>query len=165
MAQGKNPFGADADDPFAKARGRFGKARTSFEQVIVKENLGKLMLLTPTLFQEKVATRFTKPGDVPPDAVTADVVVWDENNEVSETSGTMIFAKVVVGQLKGRVGTGEAVLGVLSQVPSQKGNDAWLLDSDAVTEEQVDMVLAFLADKEKAQKAAKAEAMKADKAS
>lgn len=154
MAKPENPFDkTQEEDPFAKARGRLVGASSSFEKIAIEDNLGKLLLLTPTEFHSKVQTRFTKPGEEGSDAVTVDAVVFSDNGEdPEELTGVMVFPKMLVGQLKAFVGKDQPVLGRLAKVPSQKGHPAWSLDSD-LPEADIDTALAYLDEKEKAAKA------------
>lgn len=143
-----NPFTETKDpknDPFAKARGRLAGAASSFETLAVEDNLGKLMLITPTAFTEKVETKF---GEA--DAVTADAVILDADGAPKEVNGVMIFQKVMIGQLRSQIGK-QPVLGRLVKQKSQKGHPAWALDSD-VTEADVDAALAYLDEVEKRNK-------------
>lgn len=143
----KDPFDKVDGDPFAEAEGLFDKPTTSFEQLAVPENLGKLMLVTPTGFREKVMTRFTQPGQEGSDAVEADAVVFEEDGSANVLEGTLIFQKVIIGQLKGRIGKGKPpVLAVLAKRKStERGrSDAWLLDPDVVTADQVKQAKAYL---------------------
>ena len=141
----KNPFDKDGPDPFEKARGRFGRPTSSFEKLQPYE--GRLLLITPTAFTSGIVTKFTKPGEDGSDAVTADVVVLDGDEAPKELPAMMLFQKFIVGQLKGSIG-GKPVLGVLGKQPSQKGNDAWVLLDDDVTDEQVDLAIAYMDAKE-----------------
>lgn len=147
----KDPFKElEKDDPFAAADGLFDRPNTNFEQLASDENKGKLVLATPTQFLEKVPTRFTKPGETPPDAVEVDAVVFEEDGSHTELLSTRIFARVIVGQLKGRVGKNmPPVLGVLTQVKSSKGHDAWIIDPDKVTTEQIKLAKQYLLDSQK----------------
>lgn len=147
----KDPFQQlEEDDPFADADGLFERPNTSFEQLAADDNMGKLVMVTPTLFMEKVATRFTKPGETPPDAVEADAVIFEEDGSVRELTGTRIFARVIVNQLRGRVGKDKPpVLGILTQVKSSKGHDAWIIDPDQVTPDQVKVAKQYLLDSQK----------------
>lgn len=147
----KDPFAESTkDDPFAAADGLFDRPSTSFEQLAAEENKGKLVLVTPKEFLSKVPTRFTKPGETPPDAVEADAVIFEEDGSVTELDGTRIFARAIVGQLKGRIDKGKPpVLAILTKVPSSKGFDAWLLDPDQITEEHVAQAKKYLLEAQK----------------
>lgn len=138
-----NPFGKDGNDPFAKARERFGKAPTSFEKITDYE--GRLLLITPTAFTQAIETSF---GEA--DAVTADVAVLDGEGAPVELGGVMIFQKVLIGQLRGQIGK-RPVLGVLSKRKTQKAgrSDAWFLDSDAVDDAAVKLAVEYLDNKDK----------------
>lgn len=146
-----DPFAKlDADDPFNDADGLFDKPSTSFEQLATEQNKGKLVLVNPIEVREKVQTKFTKPGETPPDAVVVDGVVFEDDGTYAELPGTMIFAKAIVGQLRSRVGQSKPpVLGVLTKVPSGKGFDAWLIDPDKVTAEHVKQAKAYLLESQK----------------
>lgn len=146
MAKEADPFADELkDDPFAEAQGLFDKPAVSFEQLTDDDNLGKLALVFATGIREKVVTRFTPPGAEGSDAVEANAVIFDDEGKAHELFGTLIFPKVIVGQLRGRIG-GKPVLGVLAKRKSQeKGrSDAWILDPDQVTAEQVKLAAQYV---------------------
>lgn len=152
MAKAASPFDGQAtdspaNDPFAKAKGRLARAQAAFDQVITEDFKGRLLLIQPTEYHDKVVTKFTKPGEDGTPAVTADAAVLDGDEGLVEFPGTMIFAKFVVAQLRPQIGK-EPVLGVLVTKPSQKGHDAWFIDSDVVTDEQFAAGIAYLDAKE-----------------
>lgn len=133
----KDPFNElAADDPFAKAEGLFERASNSFEKITDYED--RLILARFVDFEAKVDTSF---GEA--DRVTADVVILDGDDAPVELGEIMIFQKVIVGQLKGKK---RPVLGVLSKRPSTKKgmSPAWVLDSDAVTPEQVTIAAKYV---------------------
>ena len=119
-------------DPFSKpaAGGKFTAA----------DHKGKLLLITPTSYEQGIATTF---GDK--DAVKANIVVIDEGNpsgsEVIEDA--LLFGGVLIGQTKSFVGKG-LVLGRLGQGTAKKGQNApWLLEDP--TDAEKDKARAYLA--------------------
>ena len=98
-----------------------------------KDHNGKLLLITPTEYREKISTSFGVK-----DAVAANIVVIDEANVSGseEISDALLFGGVLIGQTKAKIGKG-MVLGRLGQKPTDKGNPAWILtdptDADADT--------------------------------
>lgn len=135
----KDPFDElAANDPFAAAQGLFDKASSTFEKLASDENLGRLVLATFADFHSQVDTAFGKA-----DAVSADVVILDGEDAPRDLGRIKIFQKVIVGQLNGKR---RPVLGILVKKPStQKGmSPAWVLDSDAVTEDHVKVATAYV---------------------
>jgi hypothetical protein len=133
----KDPFkGLEKDDPFAEAEGLFEKASSSFEKITDYE--GRLLMAKFVSFEAQVDTAFGLA-----DAVDATVVVLDGEDAPLDLGQIKVFQKVIVGQLKGKT---RPVLGVLAKRPSQKKgmSPAWVLDSDAVTPEQVKLAKEYL---------------------
>lgn len=86
---------------------------------------GCLLLVTPTEYRDEVMT-----VRGPTDAVVADLTVLDGDHAGETHPGTMIFQKVLKGQLRGKVGTGRSVLGRLMQGSAKPGQSApWILAS------------------------------------
>lgn len=125
-----------ADDPFAEAEGLFEKASSSFEKITDYQD--RLILARFVSFESKVDTAF---GEA--DRVTAEVTVLDGDDAPLELGEIQIFQKVVVGQLKGKK---RPVLGILTKRPSTKKgmSPAWVLDSDAVTPDQVKVAAKYV---------------------
>jgi hypothetical protein len=83
---------------------------------------GSLLLITVNSVEENFSTQF---GIKP--AVRADVVVLDGKEAGTEEPDTMILPKVLVNQLRPKIGS--TVLGRLSQGKAKSGQKApWLLD-------------------------------------
>jgi hypothetical protein len=77
-------------------------------------------LLEPTHFEPQVAGKFG-----PKDILTADITVFDRDNEVQEVlQGAKIEASVLVRDLKGILG--QMTVAKLDQVPTSAGNPAWV---------------------------------------
>lgn len=132
-----DPFAeAEQDDPFAKAEGLFDKAQTNFEKIADYED--RLLLVFATGQTFGVETEYG-----PQDPIQADVVVLDGEEAPKQIDGMMIFQRVLIGQLKGKINK-RPVLGVLTKKPGQKGRDAWILDSNVVTTEQVAVATKYL---------------------
>lgn len=105
----------------------------------VKEHKGALLLFTPKKYEEEVTTRHGVK-----DAIRTDVVVIDEENPAKseKVEDALIFPGRLVGSLKSQAGKG-MVVGRLGQVPTDKGNPAWVLD--AASDAEKDKVRAYLA--------------------
>lgn len=119
-----------SDNPFG--------APTSGVKIIMDENLGKLLLITPKEVEHNIATVH---GET--DALVADVVILDEKGTDHEVhSGTRIFQKVLIGSLKGSIGKPMPVLGVLGKGEKKAGKSApWVIG--APNDKQVKLALAY----------------------
>lgn len=103
---------------------------------------GALLLITPRSMEEGIETSF---GEA--DAVKADIVVLTKTNgkklaEPEEHEGVLIFQRVVIGQLEGKIGKGR-VLGTVGRGVAKKGQDAPFL-IEVATDEQKDIARAYL---------------------
>jgi hypothetical protein len=112
---------------------------SSSEKVIVAENLGKLMLITP---KEVLASVPTIHGDK--EALVADVTILDTTgkgkNEVF--NDVRIFQGVLIGKLKTSIGKPMPVLGTLAQGEAKKGKNApWVIN--APTDAEVKVGIAY----------------------
>lgn len=119
-------------DPFSKpaAGGKFS----------AEGNNGRLLLITPTSYEEGIQTTYGVK-----DAVKANIVVINEQSpagsEVIEDA--LLFGGVLIGQTKSFVGKG-LVLGRLGQGTAKKGQNApWLLEDP--TDAEKDVARAYLA--------------------
>ena len=84
---------------------------------------GRLLLITPHSQEEGIKTAH---GDAA--AVRADVVVLDGPDAPTEYSDTLIFPKVLQGQVRKNCGTGRMNLGRLGQGNKKPGQSApWML--------------------------------------
>lgn len=100
---------------------------------------GRLLLIMPTSLESDVKTSL---GDK--DAVRADIVVLDGPEAGEEYNDTLVFPRVLIGQLRSRVG--EKVLGRLGQGQARPGQNApWLLTEATDADKQTG--LAYLAGK------------------
>lgn len=82
---------------------------------------GRLLLIRPKSVETDVKTSL---GDK--DAVRADVIVLDGPEVGEEHSDTLVFPRVLIGQLRSKIG--EQVLGRLGQGVAKPGQNApWLL--------------------------------------
>lgn len=111
--------------------GMFAQPASGGGQFSMKDNLGRLVLLTVKSFEEKIPTSF---GDT--DAISADVVVLDGPNAPEEIDDALLFGRALVNSLKHNVG--QQVLGRIGQAAAKPGqNPAWILiahnDADAQT--------------------------------
>jgi hypothetical protein len=104
-----------------------------------KELNGKLLLFTPTGYEENVSTVHGEK-----DAVRVNFVVIDEADPTASESfeDGLIFQGRLIGSLKPKVGKG-MVIGRLGQEPTAKGNPAWVLN--AATDAEKDKARAYLA--------------------
>jgi hypothetical protein len=100
---------------------------------------GKLLLFTPTGYEENVSTVHGEK-----DAVRVNFVVIDEADPTASESfeDGLIFQGRLIGSLKPKVGKG-MVIGRLGQEPTAKGNPAWVLN--AATDAEKDKARAYLA--------------------
>ena len=125
---------ASSDDEF----GDPGE-RSNFK---LADHEGALLLITPRSMEEGIETSF---GEA--DAVKADIVVLTKTNgkklaEPEEHEGVLIFQRVVIGQLEGKIGKGR-VLGTVGRGVAKKGQDAPFL-IEVATDEQKDIARAYL---------------------
>lgn len=105
---------------------------------------GRLLLITP---HEKDVTVNTAFGESA--AVRADVVVLDGLEAGEEYADTLIFPKVLQGQVKGNAGTGRMNLGRLGQGQKKPGQSApWMLGDP--TDADKDVARRYLASKTQA---------------
>lgn len=89
----------------------------------LKANEGALLMITPTEFKEGITTAYGTS-----DAVAASVVILDGPNAGEEIDDTLIFPKVLQGQLKKYIGTGQLCLGRLGKGQAKPGQSApWML--------------------------------------
>jgi hypothetical protein len=87
---------------------------------------GCLLIVAPTGYEDHIPTVHTEPGEKTP-AVRATVTVLDGAQAGSVIEDTLIFPRVLIGQLRSKVG--RLVLGRLVQGEAQKGKNApWRLD-------------------------------------
>jgi P4 family phage/plasmid primase-like protien len=100
----------------------------------------RLIMFTPTEVQEKVETKHgTKT------AVLTDAVVLDGEGAPIKLPGLQLTQVYLVGSLRKEVGGKAPVLAVLIQDEGKDGQQgAWKLDSDRVTEAQVNLAAAYL---------------------
>lgn len=118
---------------------------SSSEKVIVAENLGKLMLITP---KEVLASVPTIHGDK--EALVADVTILDTTGKGKHTvhADVRIFQGVLIGKLKTSIGKPMPVLGTLAQGEAKKGKNApWVIN--APTESEVKLAVAYWDDLQK----------------
>lgn len=102
-------------DPFASPGAASGGL--NFEEL-----KGRLLLISPAALESGINTNFGEK-----EAVRADVVVLDGPDAPDEYTDTLIFPKVLIGQLRGKVG--QKVLGRLNQGTAKAGQKPpWLLD-------------------------------------
>lgn len=102
----------------------------------LQANEGALLMITPTNFEEGISTAY---GTT--DAVEANVVILDGPNAGEKLDGALIFPKVLQGQLKRYIGTGQIALGRLGKGQAKPGQSApWKLEDytqqDAQTAQQ-----------------------------
>ena len=98
---------------------------------------GRLLLIEPHSLEVGVRTSL---GDK--DAVRADVTVLDGTDPGTQHPDTLIFPKVLIGQLRSRLG--QKVIGRLGQGVAKPGQNApWLLHE--ATADDVQVGVAFLA--------------------
>lgn len=103
---------------------------------------GNLLLIMVDEYVDHIPTVHTKPGEKSP-AIRADIHVLDGEDAGAAYEGTLIFAKVMIPQLKKR--EGKMVLARLSQGEKKKGQNApWNLDDATQTPEDKALGLAWL---------------------
>ena len=107
---------------------------------------GRLLLIQPHSLEASVKTSL---GDK--EAIRADVVVLDGPDAGTEHVDTLIFPRVLIGQLRSRIG--QKVLGRMSQGTAKPGQNApWLLQEATDADKQVG--IAWLSNNALAQPAA-----------
>lgn len=126
--------GSASDDEF----GDPGE-RSSFK---IADHEGALLLITPREHVEGIETAY---GDA--DAIKADIVVLTKTNgkkldEPEEHEGALIFQRVVIGQLEGKIGKGR-VLGTVGRGVAKKGQSAPFL-IELADDAQKDIARAYL---------------------
>lgn len=121
-------------DPFSGPASASGVKVTEFE--------GRLLLLTPTSYEEGIDTSYGEK-----DAVKTNLVVIDEDSpaDSEEHEGILLFQGRLIGQTKPFVGKG-LVLGRLGKGEAKKGQSApWMLLDPSEDEKKVGR--AYLASK------------------
>ena len=103
------------------------------EYLDIKDQVGKLLLITPTKYLEHQKTKFNADADV----VVANVAVIDEKDpeKSEEHADVWLLQGRLIRATKGKVGNG-MVLGRLNQQETDKGNPAYDL-SDPTDEDKV----------------------------
>lgn len=92
-----------------------------------KEHQGKLLVVEVLGVEAHVPTVHTKPGEQSP-AVRANVYVITGPGTSDDFEDTLVFPKVLQGQLKGKIG--QKVVGRLTQGLAKPGQSApWLIDA------------------------------------
>ena len=111
------PAETDEDSPFTNAASGYGPKP--------KDLVGRLLILTPTKYREGIKTKFNPSAD----SVDGTLVIVDETDPTkSETDRFSFMQGRLVGGLKDYVGRNKMVLGRMGTVPTDKGNDAYVLE-------------------------------------
>ncbi len=100
------------------------------DQFDMQAHNGALLLIDVNSFKEQIVT-----AHGPADAIACTIAVLDGDHKGDEFSDTLLFPRVLVGQLKGSIG--KQVLGRLGQGEKKPGkNPPWILNAptDADTE-------------------------------
>lgn len=92
------------------------------DQFDLKALNGSLLLFTVKEETQEIDTKFG-----PQTAIRADVAVLDGPNKGDVVADTLVFPRVLKGQLRGSVGG--KVLGRLGQGENKKGNPPWQLSA------------------------------------
>lgn len=94
------------------------------QRVKITDFEGQLLLITAHSVEKDVPTDYG-----PADCIVIDMVVIDPDGSGYEHVNLMVFQKVLQGQLRSRVGTGQKTLGTLTRGTAKKpGQDApWIL--------------------------------------
>lgn len=110
-------------DPFASPGSTSG--------VDYKELNGRLLLIQPRALEDGIHTSLgTK------EAIRADIVVLDGPTAGTEHTDTLVFPRVLIGQLRSRIG--QKVLGRLGQGAAKPGQSApWILQEATDADKQV----------------------------
>lgn len=88
-----------------------------------EEHLGQLLIITPTNFEEKIPTIHGES-----DAVRANILVVDGPDAGEQFDDVLIFPRVLVSVLRGKIGSPMPVLGRLAQGEAKRGQSApWIL--------------------------------------
>lgn len=99
---------------------------------------GRLLLITPHSVEEKVKTKYTRPGEDGKDAIRADVVVLDGPDASDTTPDVLVFPGVLVAQLRSKIG--QKVIGRLGQGIATGGNNPpWRLDQATDADKKIGM--------------------------
>jgi hypothetical protein len=99
-----------------------------------KNLTGSLLLVTVHEIVPHVQTVNTRPGEQTP-ATRCDVAVLDGDESGSEYADTLIFPKVLQGQLRSRVG--QKVLARLTQGTAKPGQSApWMLSAEITDDDR-----------------------------
>lgn len=96
-----------------------------------KELDGRLLLVEPRALEQDINTTLgTK------DAIRADVTILDGPDAGTQHNDTLIFPRVLIGQLRTRLG--QKVLGRLGQGQAKPGQNApWLLEEATPADQEV----------------------------
>ncbi|HEX5523646.1 MAG TPA: hypothetical protein VFX53_09375 [Pedococcus sp.] len=98
-----------------------------------EEYENRLVLITPLLAVDKFTTTL---GEGP--VIRADVVVLDGPGSPIEIRDTIIFPKVLQGQIRGNVGTGRSNLGRVGKGEKRPGQSApWVLGEPSAADKDI----------------------------
>lgn len=121
---------------------KIGSAKPSAGGIDYDPLKGKLLVIEPLVLETGIKTTYTKPGEAGSDAMRADVYVLTGANTHDEFLDTLIFPRVLIGQLKRSIG--EVVVGRLGQGEAKPGQSApWVLAE--ATEQDLAKARAFYA--------------------
>lgn len=96
-------------------------------------NEGALLMITPSALKEDISTAYGTAN-----AVEATVVVLDGPNAGEKIEDALLFPKVLQGQLKKYVGTGQIALGRLGKGQAKPGqSQPWMLQDFTPEDAQV----------------------------
>jgi hypothetical protein len=108
----------------------------------ITDYLGRLLLITPLELVEAIQTSVGTS-----DAVRADVVVLDGDDAPDELSGMLVFQKVLLAELKPRIGK-SMLLGVLKTRPTTKKGQSDPYVLEIATDDQKEVARMYLAGKD-----------------
>lgn len=121
MSFGNNTFGQpNSTTPSGVPQFAQPASSTGFD---LNENEGALLMIKPIELKEDITTTYGTSS-----AVEANIVVLDGPNVGERIDDALLFPKVLQGQLKKYIGTGQVALGRLGKGQAKPGQSApWML--------------------------------------
>ena len=107
----------------------FADPSASGDKLELKNHLGDLLMIEAISHETGIKTKFGEK-----DAVKADVTVFRNGGEPEVLKGTLLFQSRLIAATKNSIG--KPVLGRVGQVPTDKGNPAWILTDASPADKQ-----------------------------
>jgi hypothetical protein len=121
--------------------------QTGGSDFVVKDAVGRLLLITPKEYRDGITTRFSKPGETS-DAVFADIVTigaeqqedgsWKPVDDVTQSSSFSdvgLFQGRLIAKTRGKIGKGMVLGRLIVAADVGKGNPPFDLDDPTPEDE------------------------------